>query len=1173
MTTDLHEIPDAAERMRAIDPAHSFIVQAPAGSGKTGLLIQRYLRLLSCVDHPEEIIAITFTRKAAAEMRERIVNALEAVSNKAAVESAFDQQTHKLAAEALNRDAEIGWHLIDNPMRLRIQTIDALCASLTQQMPILSKFGSQPKVTENAQKLYRDAARATIALLNDNWGVSDDIALLLEHLDNDMTRIETLLAGMLARRDHWLRHIHHGKTRNELEASLENLRSRTVEDLSDVFPDGAYPELLALVRYASANLLEERRASVITLSDSIDERPDTVDQWCGIAELLLKKDGGWRNKVDTRQGFPTGKTKAEKAIAASWKTRLTELIDLLKTSQGLQQMLHDIRSLPTPVYTDMQWRVLGAITRMLPYAVAQLKVTFQLTGQVDFTEVMQCALAALGETDIPTDLSLTLDYHIKHLLIDEFQDTSISQYLLIEKLVAAWQPDDGRSLFVVGDPMQSIYRFREAEVGLFLRARQMGVGRITLQPITLRSNFRSQPGIVDWVNMTFKQIMPAVEDAVSGAVAYTPSLAMRNFRDSTAVTVHPLFGRDRKIEADHVVEVILQSRQRNPEESIAVLVRNRSHLNEIVVSLQLSNLRFRAVEVEALKQKPVVQDLFMLTRALVDPADRLAWLSILRAPWCGLQLTDLQQLVSTLVTNSTDEINPKPQTVFAAIQDQSRWNKLSKDGAKRLRYVEQVLTPCLSSRGRKSLRNTVETAWLALGGPGCVAQPEAASSQVCSDQPVVNGGYAEFSLDDAMTFLDYVEKQERAGNIIDWADFEAGLSNLYAAADFVADNSLQIMTIHKAKGLEFDTVLLPGLGFTPKHNEKQLIRWMEQPRQNSSIDVKQEAASIAEVDLFLAPIPETGKQNDTINLWLEQQEREKANYETDRLLYVAATRARNALHLFGHVNLSKQDGAPMRPKAGSLLNRLWPIVEQSYLIAAKQVNTYRSDHVPDSPERANEPIINQSIKRLVSDWRLPEPPKPVNWQTKKMLNTSFEEIEFSWASEMAAHVGSVVHRWLQRIAEDRLQGWDIVRIQSLRERFARGLLMNGFNAETQEIEHAVERIVIALTNAITDHNGRWILGEQSRAQNEVRLVGVVNNEMVEYVIDRTFCDETKARWIIDYKTSSHEGAGIQEFIDREQERYRCQLNNYARLFRAVEKNPIRLGIYFPMLKAWRTWVY
>lgn len=1176
--TDLQRIADTDERLRAIDPAYSFIVQAPAGSGKTGLLIQRYLKLLVCVDDPEEIVAITFTRKAAAEMRERILKALESAKGSAVKPgNSFDQLTNKLATAVLQRDRLVGWHIADNPMRLRIQTIDSLCAALTRQMPIMSKFGSQPETTENVQTLYLEAARATVRLLNQQHAVADDIELLLEHLDNDLARLENLLAAMLARRDHWLRHIH-GKTREELEASLENVRRDAVDRLCSLLPEALHDELLALVRYAAANLLTEQKTSAITVCDGLNKLPYSVDAWCGIAELLLKTDGEWRDKIDARQGFPMGKTKAEKENAKVWKARITLFIERLKADDHFHRALQAIRQLPSPVYNDNQWEMLGAITRLLPHAVAQLKIIFQLAGQVDFTEVSQSALVALGKPDEPTDLALALDYRIKHLLIDEFQDTSISQYQLIEKLVAAWEPGDGRSVFLVGDPMQSIYRFREAEVGLFLQARQSGIGNIDLRSITLGSNFRSQSGIVNWVNNTFSQVMPDFEDVAAGAVAYAPSIAVRPDVGGPAVTIHSAFENDRAAEAQKVVDVIVQSRQQNPADSIAVLVRNRSHLSEIVGCLQLADLRFHAVEIEAMNQKPVVKDLLMLTRALLNPADRLAWLTVLRAPWCGLRLVDLQALISVQKSDQSDQMKLKTKTVWEMVNDENCWKSLSPDGAERLGHVREVFSQCLQNRYRQSLRTTVEAAWQVLGGPGCISINKKSISQNDNqDERSAQKKRGANSLNDALTFFDYLEKHECAGNILDFTSFEDGLTKLYASTDIEADKSVQIMTIHKSKGLEFDTVLLPGLGYSPRNREKQLLKWMELPRHGYKRAADRRGDDSNEADLFLAPIQETGKENDSINVWLDSLERAKENYEAERLLYVAATRAKKFLHLFGHTQtgVKKGESTLQQPRSGSLLKRLWPTVEHVFINAATQNELQKTGLCQsiEADEQFKEPPIDQSILRLASGWQLPAAPEPVGWKSAALATNLNEEIEFSWAGEIAKHVGNVVHRWLQQIAEDRLKGWDTRRIQSMRTKFANGLLKNGFTSESEILNQAVDRVVTTLVNTITDNRGLWILGEQQEAQNELRLSGVIDNKVVDYVIDRTFCDTQRTRWIIDYKTSSHEGSGIQLFLDREQARYCHQLNNYAALFQKIDARPICLGLYFPMLRGWRSWKY
>ena len=109
----------------------------------------------------------------------------------------------------------------------------------------------------------------------------------------------------------------------------------------------------------------------------------------------------------------------------------------------------------------------------------------------DFSEVNIKAINALDSRDEISDIALLLDYQIKHVLVDEFQDTSYSQFNLIERLISGWQQDDGKTLFLVGDPMQSIYKFRESQVGIFLNVAQNGIGSLKVKPLKLKANFRS----------------------------------------------------------------------------------------------------------------------------------------------------------------------------------------------------------------------------------------------------------------------------------------------------------------------------------------------------------------------------------------------------------------------------------------------------------------------------------------------------------------------------------------------------------------------------------------------------------------------------------------------------------------------------------------------------------
>ncbi|MBX3664369.1 MAG: UvrD-helicase domain-containing protein [Burkholderiales bacterium] len=1098
-------IPDLAQRREALDPRRSFIVQAPAGSGKTELLIQRYLGLLSTVDHAEEIIAVTFTRKAAGEMRERVLQALNDAQSGREPASPHEALTLELAGAALRRDRALGWQLSENPSRLRIQTIDALCAGLTRQMPLLSRFGAQPESVEDASLLYREAARATLALVDEEATVAGDVERLLSHLDNDVSRVEGLLADMLARRDQWLRHVHQ-RGRDDLESALGHARLGALQRLDAALPAAAGTELQAVTGYVLGNLGAEPFSG-------------SVECWSRLAGAFLTGDDGWRKRLTRDEGFPAGKP------GQPWKERALGLFAALDASPDFREALADMRRLPPERYSDDQWQVLDAILRLLPYAVAQLKLVFQSRRQVDFTEVAQGALRALGGEDEPTDLAFALDYRIRHLLIDEFQDTSISQYELVVRLTAGWTADDGRTLFAVGDPMQSIYRFREAEVGLFLRARREGIGGITLHPVALASNFRSQAGIVDWVNAVFARVMPASENVVSGAVPYTASVAVREALQGAAVTVHPLIGDDGSEEARRVAAIVAGARGEDPAARVAILVRSRGHLRHIVPQLKAAGLRFRAIDIEPLGQRPVVQDLLALTRALAHPADRTAWLAVLRAPWCGLMLADLHALAA----------DAAPATLWDALCDEDRVANLSADGRGRVLRVRGVLAECIGHRARKPLREQVAGAWHALGGPACV---DSASD-----------------LEDAETYFRYLDGHEDAGELPDRGAFEEGLQDLYAAADPAAGDGLQIMTIHKSKGLEFDVVILPGLAGTPRGDSKKLFLWTEQAE-----------AGGAEA-LLLAPIHATEEDSDPIYDWIRRFHAHKQHLEDGRLLYVAATRARRRLHLFGNVAAKVDDeGATVigPPSPQSLLGKLWPVVAPAFEAAAR-------DDLPRETPPAGAAAIDQALRRLPAGWVLPAAPAAARWDAPADATRAQDALEFSWAGETARHVGTVVHRWLQRIAEDGAAGWDGRRIGELMPAIRAALAAQGVG--DAELGDAAARASRALVNCLADARGRWILGRQPQARSEWRLTGISGGRLASIVIDRSFVDDDGARWIIDYKTSVHEGADVEVFLDNERERYRGQLEHYARMLGAGGEQRIRLGLYFPLLAGWREWTY
>ncbi|MCH2219237.1 MAG: UvrD-helicase domain-containing protein, partial [Dechloromonas sp.] len=884
---------DRQARERALEVA-SFIVEAPAGAGKTELLTQRYLRLLAVVDHPEEVLALTFTNKAATEMRDRILRSLETAASGVLPAEPHKQLTFRLAGAALVRDGERGWGLLDHPGRLRITTLDALCASLARQMPYLSRFGSQPAVSEDATAHYATAARRTLEMVESEGSDADVVAGALAFMDNNAGRLESLLIAMLGKRDQWLAHtsrIESGEMKAEVEAGFAGLIERDLRSVGELLDGRMQSLLMPLARFAAAQAVGSFDA-LLDWAEPLRARIDDLARWQALAGLLLTGTGTLRKTVDKRCGFPADKPFAEQ------KKAMLELLADLRATPGIEAALGGLGSLPQPCLSDAEWATVSCFSRLLRLVAGQLWLVFQEAGEVDFIEIAARAGLALGDDEAPTDLAEALDYRIRHLLVDEFQDTSPTQVDLLKQLMRGWMPDDGRTLFVVGDPMQSIYRFRKADVGLFLRVRERGIGDVRLEHLRLFRNNRSYPGIVDWVNAAFPGIFPAEDWPETGAVRYAESAATREARADSAVFVHPVIEREGSDvpqggflrgaageEARQVLALIRQARRDAPEQRVAVLVRARSHLEALVTEIRRSapDLRFQAVDIEGLDGRQHIQDLLTLFRALHHRADRVHWLALLRAPWCGLTLADLHALAA----------DDRQKTIWQLMRDDERVQRLSADGRSRLLHVRAVLASAFAARDRQHPRRWLEGVWLMLGGPRCLEAPEA--------------------LNDVAAFFALVDRLVAARNL-DADTLAEQAADLFAPADPQGE-AVQMMTIHKSKGLEFDTVILPGLHRDTGGNESSLLLWDLFP------------AADGREHLLVAPMRQkgAGSEEPTAYDYLRRVEAERAAHETERLLYVAATRAIRCLHLVGvaKVDERKDDGLKP-PAAGTLLKLLWP---------------------------------------------------------------------------------------------------------------------------------------------------------------------------------------------------------------------------------------------------------
>ncbi|MGH9596568.1 MAG: UvrD-helicase domain-containing protein, partial [Edaphobacter sp.] len=850
--------PDLQQRERALDIRQSWIVEAPAGSGKTGLLIQRYLKLLAdeSVEQPEQVLAITFTVKATAEMRERVVAQLEAASRGDALkdDSDFERETRRLAVAVLQRDALLEWGLLEHPRRLRIRTIDSVCGEIAHSLPVLSGGGGRQAPVEDPTPMYREAAQRTLMQLGGNDAELDGaLRTVLLHRDGSLADCERLLMEMLPWRNQWgeLVPLLGGELNDayldstvlpQLQKALDDAIGKGLARLSESAPTDVLRDLALLAGEMAHADGYKGAASPIAIyagmSDVPEEIADHLDRWLALIHLVTTGEGKWRS------GFRSDYLKFD--LEKSHAARLKDLVNELRDREDVLNEINQVKCLPPAVYPPEQWKVAKALFRVLSRALVELQIVFAGNGECDFAELGLLAKSALEHGGV-RDLSEALGMELRHLLVDEMQDTSTNQYELIELLTQGW---DGQSqtVFLVGDPKQSIYLFRQARVERFVRMMQTGtLGDLPLGRLSLTANFRSQRGLVDTFNEDFSLLFPReAPDSNPEEVPYVEAQGVRGRTASVAQSVvwhATVLSADEdakkqrrkraRSEAAQVRAIIEEWRARPLTEGrsepwkIAVLVRSRNVLDDIVAELKDERrgaIPFRAVDIEALGERQEVLDLFALTRALLHPADRVAWLAVLHAPWCGLGLADLHVLAGA------DDPDWAEQCIEKAVVE--RGDLLSEESCARLMRVWPVLQAARQPRIGSTTSQWVERTWRSLGGDAYLKSAKLAN---------------------ARRYLQLLDEVEELAGMVDLGLLKRRMGALYAESAPVA-GAVDIMTIHKAKGLEWDVVLVPGMEKRAPAHRERLLNWSE-------IDSNDADAA----QIVLAPIAERGEGSKELN--------------------------------------------------------------------------------------------------------------------------------------------------------------------------------------------------------------------------------------------------------------------------------------------------------------------
>lgn len=1106
--------PDQKIRDEALDTSGSFIVESPAGSGKTDLLIARYLALLSRVSHPRQILAVTYTRKAAVQMKNRVIQKLgQAKAKEPEPESPWEALLLSLAEKALKKHSS---HpaILFNPESLQIGTFHSFCASLLRGWPVESGIPPGLDLLDDIDQealLQRTVDQYIENVLSKDVTSEERNAYVnrLAAVNNYPDALSKQMKGLLGRRERLKDFPPLSSEKrpteslgSELQRRLQNYVGYFLSELQTYFLQNKTSWVSLKKSLTTQKALNSDKLPEVIPGSNLKDIP----LWKAVAEVFVTGGGTPRKQFGPKHGFPNGFGKDPSAA----------FIKDLPLVQAKQ--LAFVADWPDPEEDNVGIAELLDILILALGASARLQELIRTQG-MDYLELEIGALRALshaGQAGRPSESLIFHQEHLRHILVDEAQDMNDIQVEILGRLAEGWEPGDGRTVFVVGDPKQSIYRFRRAEVELFYELKEQGLRRMSeaplpLKPLLLTANFRSRPHLITFSNRVFEQVMSSPRKEYD-EVEFFRSEAAKGKSDHPIPTKTAIFTKEysggeglppREREAQWVASEVARLHKERPGETIAILIPARTNLPYFVKTLTEYDVPLQLLEGEPMKQKPEVRHLLNLFTAMIRPYDDVAWAGAVRAPWFRVSNQVLLDL--------------KGGNGFWSERILSR-----KDTSPELGKFCEAIVEAQKMFGRESYSSTLSRLWEDLDGPRQASALYGAAG--------VSNARAFFDLLDTCSGMPGEEALLQLNRLLETA---------YTPPDPKgAFSSVYMMTIHKAKGLEFDHVFAVNLDFGAFKGG----RW-EQPA------YRMERLPGEEKHFLAAATADrrTGEQN--LGSYLLKDLTEKRTLaETRRLFYVAATRAKESLTLSGIGNFPKDEKEEAFKTPLSSLLKIMKPGEDNFM--------WLVDPLPPSSVEIEEKVVPSSPVLSPFD------AEPLPYQVR---SPSRIEDETSQASPLGTEEeegfartrGVVIHRILETLArnqscppceaiavaleregipfkeagemapqllDEALQAWEAPDFLSLRK-----------SAKEVHVEWAVE-----------DYDGR-------------RTVRVGRFDMLLKMEDR---------WVLlDYKTGRPE-KDLAAWLQSQKEHYRHQLDAYAEMVARglnVPEEKIQWAIFFTAL--------
>ena len=1001
-------------------------------------------------------------------MRTRLLDALKHPQTKS-------PKVCELAKKVMHLSNKHSWDILQSPDKIRICTIDSLCheiASSAETSTIESL-----SISPDPEQLY---ISAIIDMLSNYSGApwESSVIEVLNHIGNDFEKLQKLLIEMLRSRDIWLPLISAANDENELKnsilKSIENRNNNVIELLTINFP---------------THLAEESKKffELYLAAKAIDKEIEMTDHndWKLFADFILTTQNTVRKVANKDTGIAAASSasnKQEKEELKLLKLEANSFFAQIAEESYFIKLLIMLRHMPTEFYTATEWQDLKNIMQIMPIAAAYLNLTFERSGACDFIAINLACSETLGPANSHTDLAISLSNNIRHILVDEFQDTSLSQLELLKKLTISWEEHEKKSLFLVGDPMQSIYKFRQADVTIFLNLIDKSLGNIKLNHLSLSVNFRSSNKVVTWVNSLFSALFSEQHIPNSGQVNFSKAEAYST-DDAGGVEFNITKGDNDNYQNELIAKQITELLPK--KESIAVLVRSRNHLHDLSAILDKYNISYIQEDIIPLTKIQAAIDIAHLYLALANFSNKISWLSLLSSPLCGLKYQSIHLLASST----------KHLTVWEAINQE---NKLPEDEANRLKYFLKIISQALQKKGITNNSMWLESTWISLGGPNFLKTDSIANSisKLFHNLATIN-----------------IPKT--------WDQWQQLLSRQYLANQNSAEVS--IMTIHKAKGLEFDHVFLPAFNKNPPAHRSSLLNWSAETN-----------------NLIISPIASDSNNKSEINNYLNYIAKLQNINEDIRVLYVAATRAKKHLYIYANSKTDNENNIVIS-KDSSFMSLIWDHVNKNTI---NYFTSNTSSH--KEPQNHTESII--TLEHLQ------------NIALTTNINT-YNHTDVFGEDNYYTIRGTIIHKYIEKIANlnARISNINIADITSN--------LVADITESTLDrslVKQMKTEIMTIIHDFIQTPFAAWILDPEHKMCHNEYAITIKTAEVIKnIVIDRTFIDNNNDRWIIDYKTTGEKPLDFQDFASEQKSKYYNQLLEYAQAFRSEGRNIICCLYFMP----------